>query len=162
MLPERQRREKIRTLARQLENTDWFVRSEAVKELGKIGKPTLPLLARTLKDKTNSVRVSTVEALGTIEHEAVLPHLAQALQDKNEVVRIVTVETLEKIARRLQGKNVESKEARALQFVVPYFRENEHWQVFQKAFQAALKGKITEKNARLYLKQLRAMKGNLK
>ena len=138
-------------------------RQEAAAALGNIGDASAVLpLANSLMDRHSLVREYAAGSLGQIGHPSAIPPLSDALHDENEEVRGYAALALGKISRSLKGKTVEGKEAQALQLVAAHFRQNEEVETIQKAFEAALKGKVTKENARLYIKQLRAMKGSLK
>jgi len=115
-----------------------------------------------LKHLKWNTKMSATRALGAIGREIAVSHLARALQDMNLGVRLNVAAAFGEIGRSFQGKEVNRKEARALQLVAEHFHEREEPEVLLKAYRAALKGKVTEKNARLYVKQLRAMRGSLK
>jgi len=155
---------RVREIAKQIESNDDDVRWIAAHDLGKTRHPAaIPHLAKLLREDWNwNVRGSAATALANIAHpNAILP-LVQALQDKQEPVRSHAIFALGKIGRKMQGLEVEGKEAKALQLVGKHFQPNEELGVIRNAYQAAFEGKITEKNAGLYVKQLRALKGKVK
>ena len=150
-------------LVKALQDEHALVRLGAVEALGRIGhKSAVPHLRNALQDAYKDVRWQVVEALVRIGHVSVVPHLAKALQDENDRIGGRAAEALGKIGLSIQGKRVEGKEAKALQMVAEYFHESEDPKIIHKAYLAALKGKVTAKNARLYVKQLRAMQGSVK
>lgn len=63
---------------------DSVVRSEAARELAKIGKSTAPLLIETLESEDSFVRVKTARALGEIRDKRAIPALATILENKQE------------------------------------------------------------------------------
>jgi len=145
-----------------LRDRDSEVRRSAVMALGKIGHPSaLPHLAKALADENVNVGTTAAEALGTLKDVSAVPPLVEALQNDSPV-RWYAADALISIGRAIQGKPVKGKEAKALQLVAPHLRENEEAETIRKAYQAAFEGKVTKENARLYVKQLRAMKGSLK
>jgi len=150
-------------------------RWDAAGELGQIRHPSaVPALVKALKDEHEhfQVRFRAAEALGYIGHPSALPHLAKVIEKRIEEksnARLMQEKVQERAEWALQAilvhsarKPGEDKEHKALQLVQPHFRKDEEPGVIGKAYQAAVEGKITEKNARLYLKQLRAMQGSLK
>jgi len=154
---------KMRKQVRLLQHRNAKVREEAVKELYRVGhERAVPHLVHALRDREVHVRWYAVRSLGMVEHERVIPHLAKALRDKNDSVRLIAAEELGRIGRSIQGKEVKSAKAKTLQLVGAYFRPNEEPETIRQAYQAALEGKVTPANIRLYLKQLRALKGNVK
>ena len=154
---------KVREQADQLKNLlYWELRSKPAWALGELDVSAVPHLAKFLKDPQEAVRRKTVAALGEIGHESVVPPLAKALQDQDWHTRLAAAKALRGIGRMIQDKPVEGREAKALQMVAEHFHELEDPDVVHKAFQAALKGKVTKVNARLYVKQLRALQGSLK
>ena len=56
-------------------------------------------------------------------------------------------------------KELVTREGKALLMVGKYFHEREDHKVVVEAYNAALKGLVDESNARLYVKQLRALRG---
>ena len=140
-----------------------IVRWRSADALGKNRDPSaVPHLIKALQDPESDVRGEAVWALGEIRHASAIPHLANALRDKNSRVSSAAAEALGKIGNSLQGKTVEGREAKALQLVGQYFNKPEYLGVIRKAYLAALEGKVTPENARLFVKQLRALKGNVK
>ena len=131
---------------------------------------------QNLKRQAWDVRYKAVWALGEIKHESAVEPLIQALKDKNKDVRESATWALDRIVESLEEKRVEGKKLtpegekllKVLALVKPHFtkdqegRITESWEVQARALEAAYNNEIDEKNARLYVKQLRAMKGNLK
>ena len=154
----------IPILLKTLRDPDETMRQEAASALGVIGQESvIPHLVKILqRDKVPNVRWSAAWALGKIGHESAIPHLVKAFQDRHESVRTNATWAFEQISRSLKGKTVKGKEAKALQLVGPHFHELEELTTMRKAYEAALEGKVTEKNARLFVKQLRAVKGKVK
>jgi len=155
----------IPALAKALKDDfDLDVRLIAAGALGKIKHKTVVTpLAKVLLDNEFKVGIAAAGALGNAGPRAI-PHLVKILGPPHQhfELRAATVRALRKISHALQTETARTKEAKALQLVGPYFHEDEHPQVARKAYEAALAGKITPANARLYIKQLRAVKGNLK
>jgi len=114
-----------------------------------------------LKTMIWTTRFHAADALGNLGHPGAIPQLVEALRDEHHMVSERAAASLAKIGRSLQGKEV-GGEAQALQLVAEHFHEREDPIVVRKAYQAALKGKVTPVNARLFVKQLRALKGNVK
>ena len=149
--------------ALQGEKEHFEVRWRAATALGKIGhESAVPHLVKALQDEYSPVREEAVEALGRIGHESAVPSLVKALKDPYLSARLKAVWALGVTGRSIQGKKVKSKEAKALQLVGAYFREKETPKTILKSFHAALEGKVTKENARLYVKQLRALEGSVK
>jgi len=150
-------------LAKALQDSAEGVRVNVAWALGEIKhESAVPYLAKALRHPNSSVRFYAAKTLWGIGHECTIPHLAKALQDKDTNVRLLAANALVNIGRTVRGNKVESNAAKALQLVWPLFRENEEPFVIHKAYQAALKGKVTKENARLYVKQLRALTGKVK
>jgi len=150
-------------LAKALRDDSGDVRKNAAWALGQIGHPSaIPHMTSLLQDKEILVRLNTAWALGKIGHASAVPPLAKALQDSDHDVRWRAVWALVKIGQSLQDQAVKGKEAKALQLVAPYLHQDEEPELVRKAYTAALEGKVTPANIRLYLKQLRALKGKLK
>ena len=150
-------------LIRALRDKDEDVRERAAQALGEIGHPSaIPPLLKAMQDPAKRVRKLSTVALGKVGHENAVHHLIKLLRDRSYVISGGAAVALVNISRSLKGKQVENKRMKALQFVGPYFHEREHPQVVRRAYMAALKGKITKENARLFVKQLRAVKGSLK
>ena len=166
-MPSRKPKEEMPAKVReQLENLKFWHpqrRADAAAMLGQIGgAEVVPALAERLRDKHSNVRWHAAQALGNIGHVSGDVPLAKALQDEEPNVRKRAAVSLGMIGRAIQGKKVEGKEAKALQMVAEHFHEREEPAIIQKVLQAALKGKITKENARLYVKQLRALQGSVK
>ena len=182
-MPERLPKEKPHEMPRDvwkqvklLGHAGYGFRWGAAMALGRIGhESAVPHLIKALEDKNVHPRYIVAEALGEIGHASAVPHLAKlledesavpytvkALEDKKREVRWQAALSLGKIGRRLVGKKVEGKEAKALVLVARHFRENENGVVVRRAFLEALKGRVNEKNAELTVKQLRALKGKVK
>ena len=121
-----------------------------------------PLKKALVADKRYGMKAMAAWALGEFEELSAIPQLGQALQEKNWDVSTNAASALVKIGKGLQGKTVEEKDAKALQLVAKHLQPDEWRIIAKKALLAALAGKINEQNARLYIKQLRAMKGNVK
>jgi len=122
----------------------------------------LPVFTERLSSESRSTRFMAADTLAKIKHPSAIPHLAALLNDRFEDVRIVAGKALVKIGEELEGKKAEGKAAEALQLVGKHFRPNDGPRVIRKAYHAAYKRKIVPENARLYVKQLRAMEGRLK
>jgi len=165
---------KVRKNVKMLQHQDWTVRLGAATALGGIGNASAVLpLAELLQDSSATVQTSAAQALGKIGHESAIPHLVKKVQSFHPIIgirphpwqmqaSIDAAKALILIGRSIQEKEVKSKEGKALQLVAEHFHESEEPEIILKAYHAALAGKVTPKNARLYLKQLRAMKGKVK
>lgn len=147
---------------KELHRSPWKLHREVSGELAEIGPPAIPPLAKALGHSKDWVRQRAVATLEKMNHPAAIPPLAKALQDSDSVVRSSAAWALGKIGRSIQGKEVEGKEAKAFQLVATHFRKEEAPEVILKSYRAALEGKITKQNARLFVKELRAVKGSLK
>ena len=148
-----------------LKNSNWYVRVAAAEQLGGFGHPgAVPYLARSLRDEDAEVKMASVDALWKILHPSAIPHLVGVirLNTSGPEMKEHAAKALKTIGRAIQGKEVERKGAKALQLVAPHLREEDEPELVLKAFRAALRGKITKANARLYVKQLRALQGKLK
>ncbi|NYZ78316.1 HEAT repeat domain-containing protein [Candidatus Micrarchaeota archaeon] len=162
----------VEPLAEALKDEDWRVKEAATRALGQMGEPALPYLIQTLKHKNRDVRSSAAIALGEIKRESAVEPLAEALKDKDEWVRKTAVRALEKIGGALEKKREQEEKLtpegekllKALELLSEkaQFQTNEDADVQALALHAAYTGEIDEKNARLFIKQLRAHKGNLK
>ena len=155
----------VRRLVEKLtSNSAAYSKVAAASELGESGHPdTVVYLGRALQDdKDLVVRREAAEALGKIGHESAIPYLTSALQDEESSVKHNAAFALGQIGRAIQKKKVREKEAKALQLVGRHFQKSELPVVVRKAYLAALKGTITPENARLYVKQLRALHGSVK
>jgi len=131
--------------------------------VGRIGHPSaIPHLVKALQDPHPTVRMFAADALGEVTHVSAVPHLAKALQDEHVNVRKHAAIALGTIGHSIQGKSVRGKEARALQLVAEHFHKPEQPKIIRKALLAALEGKVTAKNVRLYIKQLHALQGSVK
>lgn len=85
-------------LARDLADSSWAVRVEAVQKLGKIGKQApLGLLLVGLNDEQSSVRAAAARALARNPRQAALPALVIALGDTEWVVRAEVAMALGKL-----------------------------------------------------------------
>jgi len=139
------------------------VRFNIIQALGETGHPkAVPRLLQMLVIGNRFDRQQAIIALGQIGHPKAIPELVGELQKKWKEDREHVSMALQNIGENIQNKKVSGKEAKALQFVSPYFLEEEHPNVVLKAYEAALHNKIDPRNVRLYVKQLRAVKGNLK
>jgi len=159
------RPEALPHLLEALKGKDSFVRSNTAIKLGLYFKGAAIQfhLLEALEDEDPSVRDSIVQALGERGRRSSIPYLAKIMEnDRESFVRSSAAEALRKIGQSMQGQIAKSKTAKALQLVAPHFREKEEPKIVRQAYTAALAGKITPANVRLYIKQLRAVKGNLK
>ena len=139
------------------------VRRDAAKALGKIGHPgAIPFLAEAVRDKEPAVKQYAVWSLNKIGHPDTIPPLAEALKEKDFGARTDAILALAKFGTRLAGTNMRGSEADAIRLVARHVRKNEDVKIVLLAYYEALKGKVSEENARLYVKQLRALQGRLK
>jgi len=147
------------------------VRNAAAFELGRLAHAKIiPILARALNDPVEQVRYHAIDALATVgrlndrkNRYLVLPHLARALQQKPGAARRQAEQSVKQILT--QNGDILPKLAanpKPVKWVTPYFNENENPRVVRQALLAAVEGRIKPSNARLYVKQLRAMRGSLK
>ena len=150
------------------------VRRHAVEALRSIGMANdykeanrvVPHIARALRDREAAVQAGAIESFQNLKPRKAIPHLLEVMKDK-KVGKLATGPLGEIIAHH-EREGLSYPHRKAWRLVKPYFNKNrlgeweEEPQVVFNAYQAALKGKITEKNARLYVKQLRALKGSLK
>jgi len=152
------------SLVRVLKNDPWYLQWRAANQLGYIQDArAVPHLIRTLQSTRNDmVKSRAVSALGNLRNVSAVPSLTKVLLGKDEDNSGLAALALMKIWRRTKDKRVEGEEASAFHLIAPHLREVEDPKVVRKAYRAALKGKITQKNARLYIKQLRAVRGSLK
>jgi alkyl hydroperoxide reductase subunit AhpC len=71
-----------------LSDTDWLVRTLAVRDLVRLAAPAIPALRSALNDTNRHVRHVAVMALGLLQATNAAPALEKALkQDRNSVVR---------------------------------------------------------------------------
>ena len=139
----------------------WMTRLQGVQLLGNFPhQHTIPHLARALEDSDKDVRLQAAATLGDIAHPDAIPPLVKALKD--DWVGYGAARALIRIATRLRQEGNTDKRATALYPILLHLRMNEKGTVIRKAFSGAAKGKVTEKNAGLYFKQLRALEGKLK
>jgi len=122
----------------------------------------LRIVDKALRHADPDTRKKVAGTMRRFGHERLVPFFIEALQHEDPYVRGNAAWALGQIGRGLQGKSVEGKEVKALQFVSQYFQADEEPRVIRKAYQAALEGKVSAANTRLYIKQLRAMQGSLK
>ena len=149
-------------LVKLLRDPNWYMREIAVESLGLMGhKRAIPPLVKALDDEHWSVSKKAMRVLGKANARAI-PYLAKALKNKDKGTVSLAAIALGTLGQNLQGEHIKGKEAKAIQLVGQYFHKDEEPSVILKAYEAALNGKVTEKNARLYVKQLRAVKGSLK
>jgi len=145
------------------ETNSMRLKIKAAEALGKIKDPAaVPVLIEKLYDFFETAGAKAAEALGNIADERAIPHLVNVLHPVHIERATNAKEALVKIGRALQDRKATSKQGKALKLVTPHLRENDAAKVIEKAYLAALEGKVTAKNARLYVKQLRALKGNVK
>jgi len=154
------------------ENRSGVIRAKAAKALGKFDDPgSISVLRQALHDEDEFVRHHAAESLSEINHADVIPALVEVMEGEyrphggrfgGEPANKLAARRLIHIARELKNQELIGKEARAFQLVAPHLHTNDGLKMIKTAYQAALKGKITEKNANLYVKQLRALSGSLK
>ena len=139
------------------------LRWNAAEALGEIGhEKIVPHLVKALEDSNTYVRGRAAVALGRIGHEAAIPHLIKMLEDPASSETLNAEAALVTLGQTLQKKKAGSQEAKALQLVAEHFQPKETASVVRQAYRGALAGKVTKANARLFIKQLRAVKGNVK
>jgi len=150
-------------LVRTLRDHDVKVREVTAQALAEVKSPdAISPLVQALKDEERTVRGYAALALGEIGRIEPTHQLTHQLQDRDQFAHQSAALALGKIGRAIRGQKVETEEERALQLVGKHFHEEEDAQTVHKAYLAALEGKITDKNAKLYIKQLRAVKGKVK
>ena len=146
---------------RKTENRE--VRTVAIRALGSFPHPRIiRLLNRPLRDKEKDIRWGACTALARIGGPAVLPGLTRALEDKENKVWTEAATSVYTVNKNLKGNEPKDEKARALFLVHPHLRENDEPDVMRNAYLAALNGEVDKGNARLFVKQLRAVKGKLK
>jgi HEAT repeat protein len=87
MAPERQK-QSLEALIRTLGDDSYVVRYPAAQALEKIGKPAIPHLINTLKEKDPLVRSMVCEVLGKIQDKKSLKPLKKMLKDDDWGVRV--------------------------------------------------------------------------
>jgi len=145
-----------------LKNDRRLIQELAGEALVKVGPKAIPELRKLIHHSKHEIRYNVASTLSKIEHPDAIPPLIEALEDSGEFIREQAIKGLLELGKKEGNQPPKDERQKALQLVCKYFREKEEPHIVQKAYRAALKGKVTEKNARLYIKQLRAMKGNLK
>ena len=139
------------------------LREDSAQALVQIGhKSVVPHLIKALQDNNSIVSEAAKFGLEKFTDDEKILHVIKALQDKNTTNKHVLLALLPDLGRAIQQRNVEGTKLKALQLVIPHFHKEEELSVILKAYEAVLMGKLTKKNARLYIKQLRAVKGKLK
>ncbi|NYZ78409.1 HEAT repeat domain-containing protein [Candidatus Micrarchaeota archaeon] len=166
----------IPALKQALKNENETVRQHAAWALKKMEydkAAVAHLVDVLLKEKDPKVREVAAMALGLLKHESAIEPLIQALKEDDIEVKKAAFQTLLKIGAVLEKKAGEGsklmpegeKLLKAITLVKPHFRPNETDKIKTLALHAFYndkKGEINEKNARLYVKQLRAHEGHLK
>jgi len=130
--------------------------------LVKVGPRAIPELHKLIDHPKHEIRHNVVRTLSEMKHPDAIPPLMEALEDSSEFVREQAIKGLLALGKKEKIHSPTDKRWKALQLVAPYFSQKEELYIVQNAYRAALEGKVTEKNARLYIKQLRAMKGSVK
>jgi HEAT repeat protein len=69
------------------ELSDYYVGMQEWEAAKKIGKPAIPSLARSLKDKDSGIRTQAVDTLGEIKDPKATPALIRSLGNENREVR---------------------------------------------------------------------------
>jgi len=138
------------------------VEAEAMWALAKIDHPSaIPVLTQAIENTSRPYTgIEAAKALASMRHPGVIPALVKYgdyFPRQREFAQ-----ALFEISQELKGKQTDNPHAKALQLVGSYFHRGEDLGVIRKAYEAALKGKVTKENARLYVKELRALKGNVK
>lgn len=86
------------TYIAQLKSSDYYVRRDAARTLGKIGDAAaVPALIRALKQPLSAIRFEAAFALGEIGDASAASGLIEVLQDRDEMVRRVAASALSKI-----------------------------------------------------------------
>ncbi len=93
---------RVNELVAALGHHEWYIRTAAVRELGRLGEltPLEPLLA-ALHDEDESVRAATVRALGKLGERAPVDRLVIALSDPSWMVREMAALTLGELDGRV-------------------------------------------------------------
>ena len=164
------------------EDSDHDVIRNAAHALGEIGHASAikPLTEAVTGYFDPGITQAAFFSMGQIGDSQALPLLLQRMSrnmkppedvsrawtyDPN--VRNAAAEAVYKILekareRRPGGKSLRDENVKKLLPVHEHVREEDDSELKAHAYQAALEGKVTEKNARLYLKQLRALEGKVK
>lgn len=69
------------------ELSDYYVGMQEWEAAKEIGKPAIPSLARSLKDKDSGIRTQAIDTLGEIKDPEATPALMRSLADENREVR---------------------------------------------------------------------------
>ena len=139
------------------ENMAWALRPEIFKN-----KEAVPLLLGMVNDDSWEIRRNAIASLGQHRDLRALPALTKALEDPQSLVGETAASFTYWVIRNLGKKEQENKIVNALSLVHSHLRAEDDAKIMRKAYLAALKGKVTKENARLFVKQLRAVKGNVK
>jgi len=148
------------------ENTN--VRKWAAASLARSGKPAIPHLIEALKDEQSEVREQAYRSLvGQIGRPAI-PALLHEIRTKKPASTAEAAAAVARLIERCEVRGGKYPHMTEIQLVLPYFHRNrdgnvtEPSQLIARALHATLNNQVTEKNARLYVKQLRALQGSLK
>jgi len=149
--------------AHELSKLMWALRLYGGKEAE---KPLLGMLKEKGYGENPSIWRSAIENLGHVAGEKSIPILLEKLN--HEKLDSAAVEALGRITERL--KRPRTKEGKALKFISSFYGpglplSEEHPNVIAQALRFVREGKISEKDrahARLTLKQLRALRENVK
>ena len=145
----------------------YYLRRMAVAALARMKHPdVINQLAWSLHiDKDSDVRWYAFEGLARFEEKTpawAVKHLIPMLGHSNDTTRKAAVKLLVKIAQNNKDKPLPRSKGKALMLVGPHLREEDNPVIVFAAIQQARAGNVVPKNARLYVKQLRAMEGKLK
>ena len=158
-----------------LNDSDSRVAETAARSLGMIGHQSSlkPLTKAVATDYSPQVKASACWALGELRDPAVIPLLIWRVKERPEVagkrtglwypdVRDAAAEALYKIVEKGKTRNRVDENVKKLLLVHGHVRPRDPPQVKAHAYLDAFENRVSEKNARLYLKQLRALEGSLK
>jgi len=150
-------------LKKALEDKEKLVRHYTVYALNRIGGPeALRLTATALADKEEMVYVAAQNFLEKAPGSKALPALAEMFGHEGWQTRKQAVELMEKIMEKLKKRRLSDRNTRAYRLVQQHLRPDDEPDLKLRAIRAAIQGKVNEKNARLYVKELRALEGSLK
>jgi len=73
--------QRIKRLINQLDSDDILARYEAGRELKEIGKPAVPYLVQSLRDKRAKVRMGAIIVLGEIRDKSIVPEVIKVFEE---------------------------------------------------------------------------------